>query len=367
MKTAYELMNEADANEHDARVRIALLEEAARVADASNDDDTAFEAREAIVDTAVFAGQAERALVAFAWCLNAFDADPERFADNEYNIYWGYTRVLRSLHDLPSVSLERIEGLQRDFEARIERSQYNSRVTLYTRFRWALHRGLVQEARAAWRAMKREQRDELAICPTCEANDEINLMLAEGALEATWDKAEAIFRKRPCRREPQTTLAAMLEVLMRLGRAEDAMHCHRRGYDPVKSDPEFVTQQGQHIAFLGLTHNFDAARRAFERHSPWALETQEVGDRFSFLLHSLTWLRCELEAGTADFALTLLEDHPLHGLNLEAVTTWGSGELERLAGLFDARNQSAAFSDRLRATADLPSFAHPYPLSKGTA
>jgi hypothetical protein len=365
LNTAADLMIEADRT-GDPRARIELLEEAARLADAANDDETAFEAREGIVDTAVFAGQAERALVAFAWCLAAFDREPERFADNEYNIFWGYTRVLRSLHDLPGIPFERIEDLQRDFEARISRSQYNPRITLYTRFRWALHRGLVSQARAAWRDMKREQRDELAICPTCEANDEINLLRQEGALETLVDKAEAIFRKPRCLREPQTTLAAMLEVLMRLGRVEEAAGFHERGYRLVKSDPEFLTQQGQHIAFLGLTHNFRAARRAFERHSPWALETKELGDRFSFMLHSLTWLRLEKTASKS-FNLNVPEGHPAHSASLEALSTWVQTDLEGLANAFDARNRTTAFTDRMRAATDLPDFARPHSLTRKAA
>ncbi|NJK46623.1 MAG: hypothetical protein HC933_22360, partial [Pleurocapsa sp. SU_196_0] len=52
MNTAADLMIEADRTV-DPRARIELLEEAARLSDAANDDDTAFEAREGIVDTAV--------------------------------------------------------------------------------------------------------------------------------------------------------------------------------------------------------------------------------------------------------------------------------------------------------------------------
>ncbi|NJK45177.1 MAG: hypothetical protein HC933_13645 [Pleurocapsa sp. SU_196_0] len=112
-----------------------------------------------------------------------------------------------------------------------------------------------------------------------------------------------------------------------------------------------------------MTHNFRAARRAFERHSPWALETKELGDRFSFMLHSLTWLRCERTASKS-FRLNVPEGHPAHGASLEALMTWVQADLERLANAFDARNRTAAFTERLNAAADLPDFAKPHSLTR---
>ena len=75
--------------------RMALLEEAVRLADTHQDLDLGFYLRYDVAQTATFGGMAEKLLVAFSWRLAQCDRHPERF--NEFRLMWEYKWVAAKL------------------------------------------------------------------------------------------------------------------------------------------------------------------------------------------------------------------------------------------------------------------------------
>jgi len=67
-----ELVGQASVLDNGA-ARVALIEEAVRLADAHNDTASGFHARMELVSAAMSAGQPDVMLVAFSWCLSQCD------------------------------------------------------------------------------------------------------------------------------------------------------------------------------------------------------------------------------------------------------------------------------------------------------
>src|SRR5437867_1014482 len=108
-----ELLGRADTLRHGA-ARIALVEEAVNLADRHNDTDAGFDARLEFVSAALFAGQPDRMLVAFAWMLAQFDRDPELY--DAHRLLWQYKWVVNALPDFPQITRVQIEEMFADME-----------------------------------------------------------------------------------------------------------------------------------------------------------------------------------------------------------------------------------------------------------
>ncbi|NJK45176.1 MAG: hypothetical protein HC933_13640 [Pleurocapsa sp. SU_196_0] len=139
MNTAQDLLYQAYGMRDTDPAKLALLEEAVQLADAANDTKTGYEARDELIDASTFSGQGEKMLVAFAWMLNAFDANPDEYS--AHSLYWKYKWVLNTARQFPQISAERIDALIADFEHRLESAGYSPRPALDARVGWARHRG----------------------------------------------------------------------------------------------------------------------------------------------------------------------------------------------------------------------------------
>lgn len=100
--------------------RIALVEEAVRLADARNDLKEGFRTRCALTAASVFAGQADVTLVAFSWRLAQCDRDPATFKERE--LLWEYKWVVENLPNFPEVTRPQIEAMLADMVRRYERA-----------------------------------------------------------------------------------------------------------------------------------------------------------------------------------------------------------------------------------------------------
>ncbi|NJK45174.1 MAG: hypothetical protein HC933_13630 [Pleurocapsa sp. SU_196_0] len=146
------------------------------------------------------------------------------------------------------------------------------------------------------------------------------------------------------------------------------MRHHRVGYPLVKFNADFLSDIGEHLAFLGLTQNFRRARDVFAKHANLALETKELLAQFDFHTEALTWLLCEVKGGTKTLKLNLPVTHPVHDeTRPDALIAWLEGQLEPLAARFDARNGTRVFARKLEASRALAEWMTPYPMGSARA
>jgi len=84
--------------------RIAIHEEAVARADTLNDITLGYETRQKLVEAALFGGRPDLMLVAFSWCVAAFDTDPDQF--DAHDFLWKGSGFLRTWQPFPNPSFD---------------------------------------------------------------------------------------------------------------------------------------------------------------------------------------------------------------------------------------------------------------------
>lgn len=333
--------------------RTAVVEEAVRQADAHGDIDAGYSARIELLDAAVMGGRGDLLVAHYPWCLAQFDRHPDRF--DESTLLWRFKWVMGNVLEFPQISLAQIDGLFDEMTARFRRYGQGERVLAGFRLSLAEHRGDAAAAERSFADFQRQPRDELSNCVACDANTVVNYYRNRGDHAAAVRAAGRILAGRlACRRVPENTYASLLYSLLELGDDAQAVAVHQKGLrlSTVTGD---LTNLAKHLTFLARTENRPAAVRLFEKHLPAAVGGYEPEPRFHFLLAgrflcdrllAAGWrrgLRVPPSLTTGDRKAT--SDVP-------ALRDWLDAECRDVAGLFDARNGTSRFADRIAEQAD---------------
>jgi hypothetical protein len=326
--------------------KVAVLEEAVRLADAQDDLELGFRARESLVTAAEFSGAPEKALVAFTWQLAQCDRFPGRF--DEWHVLWQYKWIVVSLPAFPHVPRERIESAIIDLETRYAPFGAGPRAGYKLRWRVARGMGQLAECRRWLDAWRDTRRDSLSDCAACDAAEEIEARLAMGDQQEALRLAIPVLGGRlTCAEVPHFTLAELLLPLLEMGEIEQARQNHERGYRLVSRNPKFLRAVAHHVAYLALTEQLPAGLRLLERHLGWALEASHKRDAFEFLLAARLLLARIAHAGRRR-SLRLPSSFPLRRddarYEVAAILDWLDAELAALAARFDERNSNAYHS-----------------------
>lgn len=335
--------------------KLALTEEAVRLADLQGDLDEGFRAREALLEASTFGGYPEKTLTTMAWCLAQSDLDPERFPLED--LLWKYKWITDAALAFPQVSMERIEAILADFERRATSCGVGHRVALGKQFDLAMHRGDLETARNLYPQWNYTPRDWLSDCAACEAQSGVRLAIETGNFEAAFSRAKRLLDGQvTCDSKPEATYASLLVPALRLGRPEQAEEFFELGYPMIRERRSMLNLCGQHLAYLALTPDYGRGAALFERHLSWALESTDPLDRFEFELGASVWMqRLEREGVTHLEGRLPTEALPAHLdlTSLPAVQAWLEGRLRDLAARFDARNGTDHFARRLEGRAEL--------------
>jgi hypothetical protein len=330
--------------------RMALLEEAVRLADTHQDLDLGFYLRYDVAQTATFGGMAEKLLVAFSWRLAQCDRHPERF--NEFRLMWEYKWVAAKLADFPQITRQQIEDTFDDMQRRYRRTGRGLRAVHKLRYFLAEQMGDKEAARVARRKWIGAPVGAGNDCPACELDDDVAYQLDIGRYRAALEKAEPLLQGRmQCAEMPHVTYARVLVPLLRLDRPTEAMDYHKVGYRMIAGNCEFLQQAAQHLTFLVLTENLPRAITLFEKHLPWALETTNPDRRFRFLVAAGLLFRRFVEQGKKEVAMRLPRDFAHfdesgHYAPAELLA-WCDAETRETAARFDKRNGNDSFSRSL--------------------
>lgn len=345
--------------------KVALLEEAVRLADLSGDVELGFDSRAELIKAATFSGSPEKAVVAFTWNLAQLDRGAVDRPESES--LWNYKYIINKITEFPQISRDQILGALADFERRVERSGLGMRPVHKVRHSVAWEMGDFDEARAAYARWQRSPRGELSDCPACDLDAEVwHLAEARRDEEAVAHAAPILAGRMRCTLVPQITLAMLLLPLVRLGRLPEAMRYHRRGYRMIARNPYFLEKAGQHIEFLALTHNLPRGVKLFEAHLPWAIGTYNLFHRFRFSL-SAAFLFDRLQAsGTTTLRLRLpasFAGYQASGsYQVGELSSWVASDAAELARRFDLRNGNDAFARQIEASRELAALVTPFPV-----
>ncbi|HLL14727.1 MAG TPA: hypothetical protein VK388_06665 [Pyrinomonadaceae bacterium] len=363
---AWELILEA-YRMGDGDAKIALLEEAARLADICGDLKLASDARDHLVHAATFGGAPEKALVAFSWMLAQYDRGGQGEVV-ELTVLWQYKWILDSIANFPQIGKAQILEMLDDMAARYRRAGYSLRPNYLMRYR--LYK-FWDEAEAARYFHKGHEtpRDDMSDCRTCELNDVVGFALREGDDARAVELASPILEGRMrCASIPKTTFAKLLLPLVRLGRMDEAENLHREGYRLVALAAKgSLSSAAEHLEFLVVTENFDRAVRIFERHLADAYAVADAASKFDYYLASWFLLERLGERGRATLklqrvprSLPVYEESGTY--TVARLAAWFLEQCETLAARFDARNESDYYMRSIREAAALRELTTPHPI-----
>jgi hypothetical protein len=345
--------------------KLALLEEALRLADSHNDDDRAYWLRQGIVEVGTFAGYPEKSIVAFSWCLARADRAPGTHDESE--LLWKYKWIMNFVPGFPQIERRQIDDMFADMTRRFRRSGASLRPVYKLQCKAALAMGDREATRAYQRQWREAPVGWPSDCPACERDDEVEYLIRAGKDERALERAGPILAGRlRCAEIPHLTLARVLLPLLRLGRLEEAARRHVRGYALAAGNRDFLPETARHLTFLVLTDNLARAAQLLENHLPWALETAELGRRFPFYLAARLLLQRLQDAGRSALALRLPRTFRLHDdagqYEVAALAAWCDEALGDLAARFDARNGNDHFTRGIADNRRLKELVRPFPL-----
>jgi hypothetical protein len=348
--------------------KLALLEEAQRLADSHQDDELGYAVRQEIIEIGTFAGYPEKTLVAFSWCLAQADRAPEEY--DEAELLWKYKWVMQFPPGFPQISRRQMDEMFADMARRFQRVGATLRPVYKLQCKAALAMGDREAGRAFQRRWRAAEVGWLSDCPACERDDQVDYLIHIGKDERALELAGPILQGRlQCAEIPHLTLARILEPLFRLGLLEEAARQHQRGYALIARNRDFLPEVARHLAFLVLTDNLARAAQLLERHLPWALETADLGRRFAFYLAARLLLERLRQRGEGTLAVRLPRTFPLQpdsgSCAVPELAAWFDDALAELAGRFNERNGNDSFTRRIADNLKLTEQVRPFPLPAG--
>ena len=320
--------------------RTAAAEEAVRLADAANDLDAGFAAREALFEVAEHGGEPQKAMVAITWCLAQLDAHPGRF--DASRTLWALKWLPFTLLDVPDVPLADVERVVAEAQRRYAAEGIGEDAVAKLGWTVPLRTGRVAEAVAAHRQWRLVPRTELGDCRACDVASEVALAIEAGDPARAADVARPVVAGRlDCAEQPAGVLADLLAPLLDLGRVEEAERLHQWGLRLARGNPSLVADQALHVPFL-------VRRARLPEAAGLAGELLEVCDRGLFSVYA----RMSVLATAASVAASLHEQ----GVQ-QLAAAWGdrprdtgaladllAGEARALAERYDRRNGTDARS-----------------------
>ncbi len=338
--------------------KVALWEEAVRLADSLRDDALAFQARMELTNAAQFSGRPDVSLVSFSWCL----AYADRHADeiDPRQVLWHYKWMAGSLPDFPDVPRSQIAALMADLTKRLRAQGSTLHAVYQIRRNTALKMYDTRAARAAHKKFLQTERDEFSNCKACVQNADVSYQIEQGDDAAAAFAAAPILKgKMSCTVVPHSTYGKMLLPYLRLGKPAEAMRCHKVGYPLVKANPVFLYYHGKHMALLALTGNNGRAAQLLNRHLPTALVSPMPDQCFHFYRDAVLTLELLMESPRPPI-VRVPPGVPGDGSPV-ALRAWLDNELSTLAGRFDERNGNAGYTDDIAAMQATRSLATKFP------
>lgn len=321
---------------------VALLDQAARLADQHGDVALGLRARVKLITAANWAGNHEMVLVAFTWCLAQIDRSEELRARFGRSVLWRYKWVIGSLSEYAQISRVQIERGIADMTERFTRAGYNMGAVHKCLANASIRLGDMESHRAARERWSTSPRDTISDCIACESNAAVKFDLEAGDLDAALRAAQPIIAGRQrCTSVPAATFGPLLLPLLRRGDDELAALLHYRTIRRVLSSSE-VDTLGDHVAYLAVIGQFPKAIKAFETGMAWTMALRRTWDRMLFLQGAAVAFERLAATRNDPCRLKIPESAPFHRADDTYAPADVARALDRMTGEltveFDRRN-----------------------------
>lgn len=327
--------------------KVAILEQMVQIADALNDVELGYLCRNDLITAATFGGMTDRAVVAFSWCLAQSDRDPERFS--EVLLLWKYKWVLGVAPDFYNISLEKIRGLQADFEHRLKRGGFGLRSYYKLRMGNARELGFFEEARQFEKLWKGCDRDAMVDCAACEQDELVENYVRAGDYKQAFRAARPILSgKLSCSGVPCQTYWKLILAALSIGDLNKASKYYSLGYPLAAGKPEFLHCVSWHLCYLTCAEDFPRGLRLIERNLPWGIVCPNPARRALFFSAAANFFDRLGTSRPQPRRVRLPESFPLYREDSRysplSLADWFRSQSQELAEAFDARNGNSYVS-----------------------
>jgi tetratricopeptide (TPR) repeat protein len=278
--------------------KIAMIEEAVRIADLHQDSQLGFRARLSAIDAMAFGGRSDLELAHFAWCLAKIDNEPEQFSI--HSLIWKYKWIVPLAAENPRVPYDRLISLLDDFDRRLESVGGHRHAYYTTKSRLYAAMNLLDDAAEAYLQSTKEPRTYLSDCPVCVENVLITIQKQKRDFEKLISLFEALLaRGVVCKSVPTTTYGSAIIASMHIGDWDRAERFHQKSYRLHSQNPIYQWALGTHVFFLVQVGKIDKARKAMRKGFDfWPHQSGELY-RLGFVLNLLPALRFQSEGKRA--------------------------------------------------------------------
>lgn len=331
LKKYHDLINEAHNLPGDTKV--ALLEEATRIADLHLDKKESYAVRMKLTEAAVEAGRGEKAILAFAWCLNEFDQHSDQYS--AYDLMWNYKWIVSELISFPQISRQKIEESMLDLRQRFLSYGYSERYYYKAKMAFAEHIGDIQAMEEYYHKWLAEPEDWITDCSACEHHRQATALIMFKRYEEAYHVAKPILEnKLGCLLIPHVTYSSFLIPLLYQNQQDKAAEFHRKGLEMIEEKTPHLYAASNHLRYLTIV-DLNQAINLFEKYLPVAIASTDPQGQFYFYRAAVIFFQY-----LDDKTSVLQMPKGVTPSSLER-------ELSLLAEKFDHRNSTNAFKESM--------------------
>jgi tetratricopeptide (TPR) repeat protein len=354
----YELMERAE-DLSDETAKVALLDEAVRLADADQDLDLQFGTRMMLISSCFMGGHPEKMLVAISWCLGSFDRSGDSLSNVDYEVVlWQCKHAISYAPRFLQISYDQFNELLTDVLDRYEKSGISPRSVYMIACSSEMFMGHFDKATEYRHLLRQSPIDHFYEGKAWELCIDVEYLSETGQQDEALSRLEPMLENPALAEEVYPWFAhfAMMQLTQK-GRVDEALQCQRRAYRMTANNPKFIDNLGQQIIFLAHIKKFPQAIKIFERHLPLAMQTLTYGARFFFYLASWFMLKRLAAAGRSELPLHLPAELQPLGIDdvyqTEALIDWFHEGFHDLELKFNQRNGNDYFSKIVKRTDEL--------------
>lgn len=321
--------------------KVSILEAAVRLVDSAGDIEEGYRIRLDLVTAAIFSDMTDRAMVAFSWCLAQSDREPERFPTRD--LIWKYKWMLGAATDFPTISLQRIRDMQKDFETRLKKQGHGLCSFHKLKMENAREMGYLAEGLHYEKLWKKSGRDFMADCRACEVDAELEACVRTGRYTQALRIAEPILSgELRCSGVPGHTYWKLIFARLALGEVQETAELFTVGYPLAARSDEFLIAVGWHLCYLTRVKDMQRGLGLVERHLPWAQKSGSPSKRMIFYSFAADFFHQFAESHPRPHKIlipqTLPVFRPSNRYSPAKLAAWFREQAGELAAQFDRRN-----------------------------
>jgi len=239
--------------------RVPVLEQAVRLADDLGYEDLGGQSRLRLVSAYERSTSGPKIFTPFTWLLQRYEEKRAWFdEDMRLTFLWQLKWMTGNLFSYPEVPLARIEeNLATMYRIYAEAGEGLNPVH-GSAFLLARHVRGVRGAEREFEDWLASDRTHLSDCIACEPSTRARYRAQQGRWQEALDFAvPALASGKTCSEEPSTLYAIVVEPLLVIGRGDEALVAHRRGWRLAADDDTQVDQAVTHILTLARAGAID--------------------------------------------------------------------------------------------------------------